>query len=69
MSHSWEKLAIALYDTTNPADIRSLGSFHVGEKLGVDLVTDYEVANEMPSWNGVFVAKSLHGVAAIRFVK
>lgn len=65
LAHSWGGVRIAMYALEPGGVFKRLGEINLEKDLKVQVVTDYEVANEMACWKGRFFAKTREGLACI----
>lgn len=65
LAHSWDSVKIALYALRPGGQFERLGEIATAGQLKIDVVTDYEVANEMAYWKGRFYMKTRAGVACV----
>jgi outer membrane protein assembly factor BamB len=65
LAHSWDAVQIAIYSLEPAGKFTRLGEIAVASHLKIEVVTDYEVANEMAYWKGRFFTKTRAGLACI----
>jgi len=65
LAHSWGSVKFAVYRLQSGGKFERTGEIDVAGGLKVEVVTDYEVANEMAFWTGRVFLKTREGLAAI----
>ena len=65
LCHSWDGIAFAMYRIGADGALAACSDIAVAKDLKVDVVTDYEVANEAACWRGRIFTKALNGLVAI----
>jgi outer membrane protein assembly factor BamB len=65
LAHSWDAVKIAIYGLEPAGKFTRLGEIAAAGQLKIEVVTDYEVANEMAYWKGRFFTKTRAGLACI----
>ena len=65
LAHSWRGARIAVYALAARGGFEPLGEIDLEKDLQVQIVTDYEVANEMACWKGRFYTKTRDGLVCL----
>jgi outer membrane protein assembly factor BamB len=65
LCHAWESIAYDMFTIGADGALTAHSDIDVYKSLKVDVVTDYEVANEAACWRGRIFMKALNGLVAI----